>query len=193
MFVTVLPNCLAPLIVQAALGLLRLRSSRPPALGFLGMGAQPPTPEWGTMLADGREFIRARSVGGHLPGPRHPDHRACDQPHGRRIARRARPQAQAGLRTMPLLEIQQSHCDLRHLDGAVQGGRRQSTSPSTPARSWPSSASPARANRWRCWPSWASCPGPPRSPPTAWTLTASDLLRSDARRAAPDRRQATWR
>ena len=27
------------------------------ALGFLGMGAQPPTPEWGTMLADAREFI----------------------------------------------------------------------------------------------------------------------------------------
>jgi hypothetical protein len=27
------------------------------ALGFLGMGAQPPTPEWGTMLAEAREFI----------------------------------------------------------------------------------------------------------------------------------------
>jgi hypothetical protein len=28
------------------------------ALGFLGMGAQPPTPEWGTMLAEAREFIQ---------------------------------------------------------------------------------------------------------------------------------------
>ena len=27
------------------------------ALGFLGLGAQPPTPEWGTMLADAREFV----------------------------------------------------------------------------------------------------------------------------------------
>lgn len=56
MFVTVLPNCLAPLIVQAALSFSTAILDAA-ALGFLGMGAQPPTPEWGTMLADAREFI----------------------------------------------------------------------------------------------------------------------------------------
>lgn len=56
MFVTILPNCMAPLIVQAALSFSTAILDAA-ALGFLGMGAQPPTPEWGTMLADAREFI----------------------------------------------------------------------------------------------------------------------------------------
>ncbi|NVO25037.1 ABC transporter permease subunit [Donghicola mangrovi] len=56
MFITVLPNCLAPIIVQAALSFSTAILDAA-ALGFLGMGAQPPTPEWGTMLAEAREFI----------------------------------------------------------------------------------------------------------------------------------------
>jgi dipeptide transport system permease protein len=56
MFITVLPNCLAPLIVQASLGFSTAILDAA-ALGFLGLGAQPPTPEWGTMLADAREFV----------------------------------------------------------------------------------------------------------------------------------------
>jgi dipeptide transport system permease protein len=56
MFVTVLPNCLAPIIVQAALS-FSTAILEAAALGFLGVGAQPPTPEWGTMLADAREFV----------------------------------------------------------------------------------------------------------------------------------------
>jgi dipeptide transport system permease protein len=56
MFVTILPNCMAPLIVQAALSFSSAILDAA-ALGFLGMGAQPPTPEWGTMLAEAREFI----------------------------------------------------------------------------------------------------------------------------------------
>ena len=56
MFVTILPNCMAPLIVQAALSFSTAILDAA-ALGFLGMGAQPPTPEWGTMLAEAREFI----------------------------------------------------------------------------------------------------------------------------------------
>lgn len=56
MFVTVLPNCMAPLIVQAALSFSTAILDAA-ALGFLGMGAQPPQPEWGTMLAESREFI----------------------------------------------------------------------------------------------------------------------------------------
>jgi dipeptide transport system permease protein len=56
MFVTILPNCMAPLIVQAALSFSTAILDAA-ALGFLGMGAQPPAPEWGTMLAEAREFI----------------------------------------------------------------------------------------------------------------------------------------
>jgi dipeptide transport system permease protein len=56
MFATVLPNCMAPLIVQATLGFSNAILDAA-ALGFLGLGAQPPTPEWGTMLADAREFV----------------------------------------------------------------------------------------------------------------------------------------
>jgi dipeptide transport system permease protein len=56
MFITVLPNCMPPLIVQATLSFSSAVLDMA-ALGFLGMGAQPPTPEWGTMLADAREFI----------------------------------------------------------------------------------------------------------------------------------------
>ena len=56
MFRTVLPNCLAPIIVQAALSFSTAVLDTA-ARGFLGMGAQPPTPEWGTMLAESREFI----------------------------------------------------------------------------------------------------------------------------------------
>ncbi|MDQ2704618.1 MAG: ABC transporter permease subunit [Pseudomonadota bacterium] len=56
MFKTILPNCMAPLIVQATLSFSNAILDAA-ALGFLGMGAQPPTPEWGTMLAESREFI----------------------------------------------------------------------------------------------------------------------------------------
>ncbi len=56
MFNEVLPNCMAPLIVQASLGISTAILDAA-ALGFLGLGAQPPSPEWGTMLADAREFV----------------------------------------------------------------------------------------------------------------------------------------
>jgi dipeptide transport system permease protein len=56
MFKEVLPNCTAPLIVQATLGISTAILDAA-ALGFLGLGAQPPLPEWGTMLADAREFV----------------------------------------------------------------------------------------------------------------------------------------
>lgn len=58
MFINILPNCLAPLIVQASLGFSNAILDMA-ALGFLGMGAQPPTPEWGTMLADVLQFTQS--------------------------------------------------------------------------------------------------------------------------------------
>jgi ABC-type dipeptide/oligopeptide/nickel transport system permease subunit len=67
MFITILPNCLGPLIVQATLS-FSSAILEAAALGFLGMGAQPPTPEWGTMLAEAREFITC-APGGSSPSP----------------------------------------------------------------------------------------------------------------------------
>lgn len=53
----VLPNSLAPIIVQGTLG-IATAILEAAALGFLGMGAQPPEPEWGKMLSDSRQFIQ---------------------------------------------------------------------------------------------------------------------------------------
>ncbi|MBP7337631.1 ABC transporter permease subunit [Niveispirillum sp.] len=57
MLVTILPNCAAPLIVQATLGFSTAILDAA-ALGFLGLGAQPPTPEWGTMLSSSLQFLQ---------------------------------------------------------------------------------------------------------------------------------------
>jgi peptide/nickel transport system permease protein len=53
----IFPNCVGPVLVQSTLqiGSAVLTAA---ALGFLGLGAQPPTPEWGTMLSKGRDFLR---------------------------------------------------------------------------------------------------------------------------------------
>ena len=56
MLITILPNCMAPLIVQASLSFSTAILDTA-ALGFLGQGAQAPTAEWGTMLANAREFM----------------------------------------------------------------------------------------------------------------------------------------
>ncbi|HEY8477929.1 MAG TPA: ABC transporter permease, partial [Chloroflexota bacterium] len=57
MFRHVLPNVLTPVVVTATFGIPEaiLASA---ALGFLGLGVQPPTPEWGAMIAEGKDFIR---------------------------------------------------------------------------------------------------------------------------------------
>jgi len=55
-FSAILPNCLAPLIVQATLAYAGAIISAA-GLSFLGLGAQPPTPEWGFMVASGKEYI----------------------------------------------------------------------------------------------------------------------------------------
>lgn len=67
MFKEILPNCLAPLIVQATLGFSDgiLNTA---ALGFLGLGAQAPMAEWGTMLSDARSFIESSPWLVTLPG-----------------------------------------------------------------------------------------------------------------------------
>jgi peptide/nickel transport system permease protein len=63
----VLPNVLTPLVVQATLqlGTAILIAS---GLSFLGLGVQPPDPEWGAMLSKGRELVRAAPVAAFAPG-----------------------------------------------------------------------------------------------------------------------------
>jgi len=57
LFRHILPNCLSPLLVQATLNIASAILSAA-ALGYLGLGAQPPTPEWGAMLSKGRLYMR---------------------------------------------------------------------------------------------------------------------------------------
>ncbi|MDR1019469.1 MAG: ABC transporter permease [Synergistaceae bacterium] len=67
LFRHVIPNCLAPIIVQGTLGVADgiLYAA---ALSFIGLGIQPPTPEWGGMLSGGRSFIRDYSYMTLFPG-----------------------------------------------------------------------------------------------------------------------------
>jgi peptide/nickel transport system permease protein len=56
----ILPNCLAPIIVQATLGVASAILSIA-ALSFIGLGITPPTPEWGSMLSAGRTAIMLKA------------------------------------------------------------------------------------------------------------------------------------
>lgn len=56
-FQNIIPNCMAPLIVLSTLGVAQAILSAA-TLSFLGLGIQPPTPEWGAMLSAGRQFLR---------------------------------------------------------------------------------------------------------------------------------------
>lgn len=55
-FIVILPNCATPVIVQATMGFASAVLEAA-GLSFLGLGAQPPTPEWGAMLSDSLQFI----------------------------------------------------------------------------------------------------------------------------------------
>ena len=63
----ILPNCLAPIIVQVTLRIANAIYNTA-ALSFLGMGVQPPAPEWGGLLASGRTYIRDYSYLSIIPG-----------------------------------------------------------------------------------------------------------------------------
>lgn len=66
-FLTILPNCMGPLIVQTTLSMASAILDAA-ALSFLGLGAQPPTPEWGAMIARSRGLILRASWVMTFPG-----------------------------------------------------------------------------------------------------------------------------
>jgi len=66
-FVAILPNCLGPLIVQTTLSFASAILDAA-ALSYLGLGAQPPTPEWGAMIASSRSLILRASWVMTFPG-----------------------------------------------------------------------------------------------------------------------------
>ncbi|MGO0058864.1 nickel transporter permease [Brevibacillus fluminis] len=66
-FVHIFPNILSPIIVQASLRLATAILSAA-GLSFLGLGAQPPLPEWGAMLSNGRDFLFTAPYLAMFPG-----------------------------------------------------------------------------------------------------------------------------
>jgi len=63
----IFPNTVPPIIVYATLG-MGTAVLQAAALGFLGLGAQPPTPEWGAMLSEGRQYIQNAPHVAAFPG-----------------------------------------------------------------------------------------------------------------------------
>jgi peptide/nickel transport system permease protein len=63
----ILPNCLPPIIVQISLGIADAILMAA-GLSFIGLGIQPPDPEWGTMLSEGRHYIRGYAYMTYFPG-----------------------------------------------------------------------------------------------------------------------------
>lgn len=63
----VLPNCMAPIIVHSTLNIAGAIMATA-GLSFIGLGVQPPRPEWGNMLAGGRSFIRDKAHVVLFPG-----------------------------------------------------------------------------------------------------------------------------
>lgn len=66
-FKHIIPNCMAPIIVQATLG-VAYAILNAAGLSFIGLGLEPPTPEWGAMLSGGRAYIRSYSHLTLFPG-----------------------------------------------------------------------------------------------------------------------------
>lgn len=67
LFKHILPNILAPILVFMSMN-IGWMITETAGLSFIGLGAQPPTADWGTMLADGRQFITVASHVAAIPG-----------------------------------------------------------------------------------------------------------------------------
>ena len=91
----IIPNAVGPLIVLVTLDVGNAIITFA-GLSFLGLGVVPPTPEWGSMVADGRQLVAQWWVAA-FPGPCDPDRRARLQLPGRRHTRLARPEVEGAM------------------------------------------------------------------------------------------------
>ena len=87
----VVPLCMSSVIVRVTLDMAGIILTAA-GLGFLGLGAQPPAPEWGAMIATGRRFLLDQWWVATVPGDRHLRREPRLQPARRRPPRRARPE-----------------------------------------------------------------------------------------------------
>ena len=88
-FLHILPNAASPIIVRATIG-LGFTILIAAVLGFLGMGATPPAPDWGLTIAQSRIYLPSAWWYALYPGPRDPADGHGLQPAGRRVARPGR-------------------------------------------------------------------------------------------------------
>ena len=149
MFKEVLPNCAAPLIVQASLGISTAILDAA-ALGFLGLGAQPPAPEWGTMLADAREFVLRAWWVVTFPGLMILVTVLAFNLLGDGLRDALDPEAEA-LTPWRSSRSKTSPSSSRSQGGVAARGRRRQPARSTRARCSASSANPAPARASPCW------------------------------------------
>ena len=116
----ILPNTASAVIIFSmvdAVGNIILAAS----LGFLGLGAQPPTPEWGAMISDGQNYILSVLVAGHHPGPGGRVRRRRVQPDRRRPGRPAAGRVTGERATaQPLLTVRDLHSYLATGQGVVR-------------------------------------------------------------------------
>ena len=86
----ILPNALGPVIVAGTIDVAAAIIAES-TLSFLGLGFPPDIPTWGRMLFDAKDYLDIAPHWALFPGARDLPHRAVDQLHRRRPARRARP------------------------------------------------------------------------------------------------------
>ena len=158
----VLPNVAGPVLVLATLDLanaILLLSG----LSFLGLGAQPPTAEWGSMVADGHAVLPV-VVDRDVPRPRDLHRRARVQLPRRQPARRVRSAHRLALGEethVSLLEVEGLRVRLRDAEWARSRSSTASTTASSRARCSASRARAAAARRCRCSRCSGCCPKAP--------------------------------
>jgi peptide/nickel transport system permease protein/oligopeptide transport system permease protein len=67
MYKHILPNCLAPLIISFTMGIASAIMAEA-SLSFLGLGAQEPTPSWGSIINNGLQYLRTKPWYSLFPG-----------------------------------------------------------------------------------------------------------------------------
>ncbi len=153
-------------------------------LGYLGLGVPPPTPDWGSMIAEGQQFVFTKWYLTTDPGP---GRRGATRASPSRLRRRRHSCAGSGEPPMsaPLLELHDLDVEIPLPHGTLHAVRGVSLTASTPARPSAWSASPGRARASRCARCWTCCRVPAR------ITGGSDPGRRRGRhRAAPAQRRA---